>query len=144
MTVEAASRVKLAFTATYPDGELFDTSSSDVAAEHGVEADKRFRPVAFTVGERPTIRSLEEGLLGVAVGETRRIEVPHEDLRVTYDRDAFESMVEGPVETGLRVHAATGLLGEVVCADAETVTVDFDPERAGETLTFEVEVLAVE
>ncbi|MFB6159739.1 MAG: peptidylprolyl isomerase [Haloferacaceae archaeon] len=144
MVVEPGTRVKIAFTATYPDGELFDTSSPAVAADHGVDADKRFRPIVLEVGEEPAIPSLREGLVGMAEGETKRIEVPHEDLQLTYDRDAFEAMVGGPAERGMEVHATTGLLGEVVALDDDAVTVDFDPERSGQTLTFDVEVLAVE
>ncbi|MFB1064641.1 hypothetical protein [Natrinema sp. H-ect4] len=58
MVVEHGSRVKIAFTATYPDGERFDTSSREVAAEHGVDADKRFRPVVLEIGAEPGIESL--------------------------------------------------------------------------------------
>lgn len=144
MVVEWGSRVKIAFTATYPDGELFDTSSPEVAAEHGAEADKRFRPIVLEIGTEPTIASLQEGLLGMREGETGRIEVPHDDLVLAYDRDAFEAMVGEAVAAGTTVRAETGLLGTVVAADDESVTVDFDPDRSGQTLTFEVEVLEVE
>ena len=144
MVVRDGSRVKLAFTATYPDGELFDTSSRDVAAEHGATADKRFRPIVLEIGSAPAIESLQEGLVGMDVGDTGHIEVPHDDLRLAYDRDEFERMVDGPAEVGLQVHAMTGLLGEVVEVDDDAVTVDFDPERAGQVLTFEVEVLEIE
>ena len=107
-------------------------------------ADKRFRPIVLEVGSAPAIESLQEGLLGMDVGETARIEVPHEDLRLAYDRDEFERMVDAPAEVGARIHAMTGLLGEVVAVDDDVVTVDFDPERSGQVLTFEVEVLEVE
>jgi peptidyl-prolyl cis-trans isomerase B (cyclophilin B) len=144
MAVEHGSRVKIAFTATYPNGELFDTSSREVAAAHGMETEKRFRPIVLTIGSGPTIESLQEGLLGMAVGERKHIEVPHEDFQVTYDPAEFEAMVGDPPEVGMEIHAEIGLLGEVVAVDGEAVTVDFDPERSGETLTFEVEVAEVE
>lgn len=38
----------------------------------------------------------------------------------------------------------TGLLEEVVETTADSVTVDFDPDRSGEVLIFDVEVLEVE
>ncbi|WP_435345845.1 FKBP-type peptidyl-prolyl cis-trans isomerase [Haloarchaeobius sp. HRN-SO-5] len=144
MAVEQGSKVKLAFTATYPDGELYDTSSREVAAEHGVEGDKRFRPIVVEVGSSPTIQSLQEGLLGMEVGDTREITVPHEEFRLTWDRTEFETMVDEPATEGMEVHAKTGLIGRVVSLDDESVTVDFDPDRAGESLTFDVEVLEVE
>lgn len=144
MAVVDGSRVKIAFTATYPDGELFDTSSRRVAVEHGVDAEKRFRPIVVEIGSEPAIESLQAGLLGMEEGETKRIEVPHADLALEYDRAEFESMVGESPTVGSRVHAMTGLLGEVVDVDGETVTIDFDPERAEQVLTFDVEVLEVE
>jgi len=143
MTVEQGSRVTIDFTATYPDGELFDTSSAERAAAAKLESEKRFRPVVLEIGADPTIASLEAGLRGMDAGEHATIEVPHEDLQVTYDREAFESMVDGEPTVGREVHAMTGLLGEVVAVDPASVTVDFDPDRAGQTLTFEVEVVEV-
>ena len=50
MAIEESDRVKVAFTATYPDGELFDTSSKEVAVERGLETDKRFRPIVLEIG----------------------------------------------------------------------------------------------
>jgi len=144
MAVTEGSRVKIAFTATYPDGTLFDTSSRTVAAEHGVDDDKRFLPIVLEIGQEPTIESLEAGLLGTSVGETTTIEVPHEELALTYDREEFEGMVDEPAEPGVQIHAATGLLGEVVAVTDDEVVVDFEPERAGQPLRFEVEVLEVD
>jgi len=92
----------------------------------------------------PGIESLQEGLLGSEAGERETVDVPHEDLQLIYDRSKFESMVEESAEVGAEIHAKTGLLGEVVAVDEESVPVDFDPERAGQTLTFEVEVLEIE
>ena len=144
MSVEHGSRVKLAFTATYPDGELFDTSSKEVAMEHDADPDKRYRPIVIDVGSEPAIESLQTGLLGMAEGERKRIDVPHDDLTFTYGRDEFESMVADSAEVGRQIHAKTGLLGEVVDVDDDIVTVDFDPERSGQVVTFDVEVLEIE
>lgn len=144
MGVEPGTRVKISFTATYPDGERFDTSSQEVAAEYDIDADERLRPIVLEVGSEPAISSLQEGLLGMEVGETKRIEVPHEDLQIRYDRSVFEAMAGEPAETGQEIHAKAGLLGEVVAVDDATVTVDFDPERSGQALTFDVEVLEIE
>lgn len=145
MSVAPGSRVKIAFTATYPDGALFDTSSRVVAAEHGLDTTaKRFRPIALEVGAEPTLPSLEEALVGLSVGDEATVEVPHEELTFAYDRADFEEMVDGPAEPGRQVHAATGLLGEVTAVTDDTVTVDVDPDRAGQPVTFDVEVLAVD
>ena len=61
MKVEPGTRVKIAFTATYPDGELFDTSSQEVAVEYDVDADNRFRPIVLEVGAEPPSRHFRRG-----------------------------------------------------------------------------------
>lgn len=144
MVVTDGSRVKIEFTATYPDGGLFDTSSKEVAVEHGVSDEKRIRPIVMEIGAEPTIESLEAGLLGLAEGETKRIDVPHDDLRFVYDRDVFETMLDGPAEVGAEVHTSTGLIGEIIEVDDEVVTIDIDPTRSGQVLTFEVEVVEID
>jgi len=144
MVVEHGSRVKIAFTATYPDGELFDTSSREVAAEHGVDADKRFRPVVLEIGAEPGIESLQEGCSAAKRASARPSTCHTKTFSSSTIGPEFESMVEESAEVGAEIHAKTGLLGEVVAVDEESVTVDFDPERAGQTLTFEVEVLEIE
>lgn len=144
MAISYGDRVKLAFTATYPDGELFDTSSREVAAEQDVETDKRFRPIVLEIGSEPAMESLQEGLIGLAEGDTERIEVPHEDFTLPYDREEFEAMVGESPEIGQEIHSLTGLLGTVVEMTADSVTVDFDPDRSGEVLTFDVEILEID
>lgn len=144
MGIEKGDRVKFAFTATYPDGTLFDTSSEEVAVEHHGDRDKRYLPIVIEIGAEPAMQSLQSGLVGMDVGDTASIEVPHEELQVVYDRDEFEEMTGETVSVGQEIHALTGLLGEVVSVDSDSVTVDFDPDRSGQVLTFDVEVLEIE
>lgn len=143
MVVEPGDRVQIAFTATYPDGELFDTSSLSVAREYGETTAGRYEPMVLEVGAEPALDALQAGLLGMEEGGTKRVGVPNEQLRFVYDREDFESMVGAPPEIGTKVRTQTGLVGEIVEL-GEQVTVDFAADRNGETVTFEVEVLAVE
>lgn len=144
MAITQGDRVKLEFTATYPDSELVDTSSREVAAEHGLEADKRFRPIVVEIGSEPAVETQQKELLGLEEGEATLIEAPDEDFMFTYNRKEFEALVDEPAEVGREIHAMTGLLGEIVEATDDSVTVDFDPDRSGEVLLFDVEVLEVE
>ena len=144
MVVEPGSRVTIDFVATYPDGDLFDTSRADVAANHDQVHRRDPRPLVLTVGREPAFDALQAALLGTAEGDEKTVRVPHEQLRYTYDRAAFDEMVGAPPELGTKVRTETGLVGSVVELSADHVTVDFDPDRAGETLVFEVEVLDVE
>jgi peptidyl-prolyl cis-trans isomerase B (cyclophilin B) len=155
-TVERGDTVVVEYVGRFENGGVFDTSRYEVADEHGlVEAQDReasdYKPLAVTVGDGAVIEGLDEGLVGLSVGEEATIEVPPEkgygefaDDRVReYDRDSFEGMVGQEPEIGLHVHAENGLHGDVTAITDDGVEVDFNHELAGRTLLFDVEVVDV-
>ncbi len=144
MVVEPGSRVTIDFQATYPDGELFDTSMPDVAREAAGGKRRAKGPLVLEVGHEPAFDALQAALLGMSEGDAKQVTVPSEQLQYTYDRDEFESMVGAPPEIGTKVRTETGLVGSVAELEPDRVTVDFDPDRTGDVLTFEIQVLSVE
>jgi FKBP-type peptidyl-prolyl cis-trans isomerase 2 len=53
-------------------------------------------------------------------------------------------MIDGRMpEEGAHLETQNGQQGEIVHVDEAVVRVDFDPELAGETLEFEVEIVDV-
>jgi peptidyl-prolyl cis-trans isomerase B (cyclophilin B) len=155
-TVEPGDTVIVEYVGRFESGGLFDTSRYEVAAEHGLaEAKDRdesaYKPLAVTVGDGAIIEGLDEGLVGLSVGEEATIEVPPEkgygefsDEKVReYDHETFEGMVGQEPEIGLHVHAENGLHGDVTAITDESVEVDFNHELAGKTLLFDVEVVDV-
>jgi len=148
--VAAGDRVTVAYVGRFEDGTVFASSDPEVAAAHDLPADPS--PLVFTVGENEVIPGLDEGVRGLATGETATVEVepaaaygPHREDRVReYDRERFEAMVGEPPRVGLHVQAHNDLHGDVTVAEGDTVEVDFNHELAGRTLLFELDVLAVE
>jgi peptidyl-prolyl cis-trans isomerase B (cyclophilin B) len=156
-TVEPGDIVTVEYVGRFAGGELFDTSRYDVAEAAGLaDAQGRdpdeYTPLSFTVGTDSVIEGLDDGVRGLAAGESATIEVPPEkaygefrDERVReYDPETFEGMVGQEPEIGLHVHAENGLHGDVTAITDEAVVVDFNHELAGKTLVFEVEVLSVQ
>lgn len=78
---------------------------------------------------------------GVLPGRPFELGHQNEGGRSTFDDRLSEGGLD---EVGRKIHTMTGLLGEVVETTADSVTVDFDPDRSGEVLIFDVEVLEVE
>jgi peptidyl-prolyl cis-trans isomerase B (cyclophilin B) len=156
-TVEPGDTVVLEYVGRFENGSVFDTSRYEVAAEHGLaDAQGRdpseYTPLAITVGDEAVIEGLDEGLVGLSVGEAATIEVPPEkgygafvdDKVREYDRETFEGMVGQEPEIGLHVHAENGLHGDVTAITDDHVEVDFNHELAGKTLVFDVEIVDVQ
>lgn len=157
MAIENGSQVAIEYVGRHTDGEVFDTSREEVAEESGLTDDphnqgREWKPLEFEVGAGQVIEGMEEGLIGMEEGEEDTITVPpekgygdvREDLLQEVDRGEFEGMVGQEAEEGMHVHTQDGAHGDVTDVDADTVTLDFNHELAGETLEFEVEVLSVE
>jgi len=151
MTVEPGDTATIEYVGRLADGEVFDTSDRGVAQEAGIVDEGRvYQPLTVEVGEDSVIPGLQEALLQMEEGDQATVTVPPEraygdrtDERVgEYDRETFEGMLgDRDLGEGVEVVADSGLRGRVVALDAETVTVDFNHELAGEQLTFELEVL---
>lgn len=151
MTVEPGDTVTVAYVGRLADGELFDTSDRALAQEEGiVEEGRVYQPLTVEVGEDSVIPGLQEALLQMEEGDRATVTIPpgrayghRTDERIgEYSREAFEGMLgDRDLAEGVEVVADNGLQGRVVDIDAETVTVDFNHELAGEHLTFELEIL---
>lgn len=157
MPITDGDEVTIEYTGRLPDGSLFDSSDSDLAAESGLaeeHPDREFAPLTVHVGESDVIEGLQEALRGLENGDTTVVEIPpekaygkHKESRVAeYERDAFDDMIgDRELEIGFEVEVKeTGLPGRVTEFDDDVVIVDFNHELAGEPLTFEIEIVDVE
>ena len=153
MPITAGDTVTIEYVGRHDDDTVFDTSREAVAEEAGLETHREFSPLTFEVGAGKVIDGLDEALEGMDEGDTDTVTIPPEaaygersdDRVIDYDADEFAAMVEGhEPEVGMQIQTEQGLPGTVSHIDDEVVRVDFNHDLAGETLTFEVEVLSVE
>lgn len=156
MTISHGDTVTLEYVGRLDDGEIFDTSDRVLAQQEGLlseNPERVYKPLTVEVGEDSVIPGLQEALLGMEAGEQATVTIPPEraygeyteERLGEYDREAFEEMLgDRELEEGFEVEADSGLTGQVVDIGPETVTVDFNHELAGETLTFEIEILEVD
>jgi FKBP-type peptidyl-prolyl cis-trans isomerase 2 len=155
MPVSRGDTVTVEYVGRTADGTVFDTSRESVAAAEGLDhhPDRSYDPLTVEIGSGRIIEGLEEGLLGLEVGEEATIEVPPEegygshtdDRVVAYDAPEFREMVDtAQPQEGLEVKTNEGLPGTVVGVGDDVVRVDFNYDLAGKHLAFEVEILAVE
>ncbi|CCQ36603.1 FKBP-type peptidylprolyl isomerase [Natronomonas moolapensis 8.8.11] len=155
MTIATGDSVTLEYTGRLDDETVFDTSREAVAEEAGLaeaQPDREYTPLTVDVGAEQVIEGMEEGLVGLEAGETTTLTIPpekaygeHSEERVQeFETEELREMLGGQTpEEGAYLEAQNGQHGEVVHSGEAVVRVDFNPRLAGETLTFEIEIVEV-
>ena len=139
--IEPGSRVTLLYTLSVEDGTV-------------VESTDGFDPLSFTLGDGTLIAGLEAVLVGLRAGDKQCLQIdPREGFGYPdvgnvhfLPRERFPEDVEpqAGLIVGFETPGGDELPGTVLEVDAEQVRVDFNHPLAGRTITFDVEVLAVE
>jgi FKBP-type peptidyl-prolyl cis-trans isomerase SlyD len=118
-----------------------------------MESTAEAEPIEFIQGMGQIIPGLEAALYGMKVGEKKTIEIQPEDAYGVYDPDSLEVAKkdefseEIPLDVGtfldLRDDEGEVLSAQVIEADEDTVTLDFNHPLAGKVLTFEITIAAL-
>ncbi len=140
MAVKKGDTVKVHYTGTLEDGEVFDSSQGH-------------DPLSFTVGSGQVIPGFEDAVLGMEIGGKKDVLIPVERA---YGKRKEEMVIVAPVEQippGLdpeigQMLEVGGTGGEilkvrVVALDDENITLDANPPLAGMDLNFSIELVSV-
>jgi len=138
--VENGKFVKVEYTGTLENGDVFDTN-------------KNSHPIEVEVGAGKLIKGFENALVGMEQNEKKNFTLSpeegygkrNEELEQTFSRselpDGFDPQV-GQV-LALRHPEGGQIPARVKHADAEKITVDLNHPLAGKTLSFEIEILEI-
>jgi peptidylprolyl isomerase len=139
MSAKNGNTVHIHYTGTLDNGETFDSSIGQ-------------DPLAFTLGSGQVIAGFDSAVLGMTLGEKKTIRIPADEAYGDYD-DALVIQVsrnELPdmnYEVGmeLAMQQASGRNVPVIVLDVADEWVAFDANHplAGEALTFELELVAI-
>ena len=155
MPIATGNSVTLEYTGRLDDDTVFDTSREQVAAETGLaeaQPEREYEPLTVEVGAGAVIEGMDEGLVGLEAGETATLSIPPEKAYgewsekyvQEFETDELREMLGGQTpEEGAQLEAQNGQRGAVTHVDEELVRVDFNPDLAGETLEFDIEILEV-
>jgi len=78
-TVKNGDNISVDYTGSFVNGKVFDTSIQNVAEENNLPPhDGAYKPLNFTVGKGQVIKGFDEGVVGMKVGETRKLTIPSE------------------------------------------------------------------
>jgi peptidylprolyl isomerase len=139
MPVKNGDAVRVHYRGTLADGTEFDSSEGH-------------DPLAFTTGAGQVIPGFENAVVGMEIGDTVTVTIPpdeaygprYEQLTHTVSVSDFgsEPCVGGTVN--LTSPEGDDLMGRIVSIEGDAVALDFNHPLAGETLTFDIELVAVE
>ena len=126
--------VQVHYHGTLDHGEVFDSSRGGA-------------PFEFTVGVGDVIAGFDDAVRGLAVGESVTVTLPPAQAYGERDEGLiFELGAAGAPEglaVGDRVQLANGATATVLNITEDLVQVDANHALAGETLTFEIELVAI-
>ena len=132
--------VQVHYMGSFDNGTVFDSSYDG-------------EPLAFVIGDGSMIAGFDAAVRGMEVGDTKTVTIPaveaygeyQLDLVVVLPLDEFEE----DLEVGQQVSLQNVTSGEMVyftvvdISDTE-VTLDANPPLAGQNLTFDIELVAIE
>ncbi|MBR1369254.1 peptidylprolyl isomerase [Methanocalculus chunghsingensis] len=132
--------VRVHYTGTLEDGEVFDSSLDR-------------EPIEFTIGAGQVIPGFDENLEGMEPGESKRIEIPpdraygerNDEIIFPVPKDQFPPDVTPNLGDRFQVQVGEDQVIEVTITEIgdETVTLDANHPLAGKTLVFELTLVEI-
>lgn len=132
--------VKVHYTGTLENGEVFDTSQER-------------EPLEFQLGQGQLIPGFEKAVIGMSEGDSTKVDIPsdeaygevRDDLVINVPKDQLPDDVEPKIGMQLQVNQQNGQPIPVRITEIknEELILDANHPLAGKDLTFEIELLEV-
>jgi len=140
-TVANGSKVKIHYTGTFENGEVFDSS-------------RDAEPLEFEVGTGQVIPGFDNAVVGMKVGETKSVRLPEGEAYGPYNEEMVFDAEPDQFEEGLlpevgqqfqtQLEDETPLLLTVKSVDDGKVVLDANHPMAGKILNFDLEVVSID
>jgi len=140
--VIAGSKVKVHYTGTLDDGEVFDTSSGK-------------EPLEFEVGAKQVIPGFENGIIGMTLNQEKTIKIHSKDAYGDRDERMVQRVPKNQLPPNLKdakkgnylhLQGPDGRVFNVKVSDVteEELIIDMNHPMAGKTLNFKIKVVGIE
>jgi len=149
--VETGDMVQIEFIEKDQNENIIDTSRKDVAQKSGIfDPNKIYAPLSFRVGAGKVFAGLEEGMLGMRLGQSKAIVIPPQKAYGVRN-PALISIVPIEVFTGngitpkegMTIKLTEGGTVRVLNIHGNDVQLDTNHPMAGQTLVFEVSLVGL-
>ncbi len=139
-TIKDGDTVKVHYTGTLENGEVFDSSEGR-------------DPLQFTMGAGQLIPGFEKAVMGLKVGDSTKAEIPSAEaygehnpqMEVTIQKSQLPADLDPEVGMQLQLTQENGqpVPCQVTKIEGEDVTIDANHPLAGKDLTFDIEVVEI-
>lgn len=139
-TIKNGDTVKVHYTGTLENGEVFDSSEGR-------------DPLQFTLGAGQLIPGFEKAVMGLEVGDSTKAEIPSAEaygehnpqMEVTIAKTQLPEDLEPVIGMQLQLNQENGqpVPCQITKIEGEEITIDANHPLAGKDLTFEIEVVEI-
>ncbi len=146
-------KVKFHYSATLEDGTVFDSTYEDFCEDEECGCEGEPGPMELTIGSGEFFPEIEQALVGMAVGEKKKVMIPSADAFGDYDQEKVFTAKRSEIPEDLQpeVGDAYTLANDndeevdvtVVEVTSDSVTFDSNHPLAGEDLSFEIELVEI-
>ena len=137
---KSGDTVKVHYTGTLSDNTEFDSSQGG-------------EPLSFTIGQNMVIPGFENGVVGMKVGESKKVTIPADQAYGPYNNKLVAAVPRSQVPPELdvsvgmilQVRSTEGGLARAIVRDVSEneITLDLNHPLAGQDLTFEIELVEI-
>lgn len=138
--VKADDTVKVHYTGTHVDGEVFDSS-------------REREPLEFTMGQGMIIPGFEKALIDMSVSETKTVNIPSAEAYGERREDLVQEVPKNQLPEELKPEVGMPLMSQtpdgqemrltITEVKETTILVDANHPLAGKDLTFELELVEI-
>lgn len=138
MVIENGDQVSLEYTGTLADGTVFDSNVGKSA-------------LTFTAGAGQMIAGFDSAVIGMVMGQEKTFTLPpeqaygnrREELVQKINLSELKAAIGMDPAVGMSLSASNGMQGIVTNISEGIVSVDFNHELAGKSLTFKIKILEI-
>lgn len=140
MVVEKGNTIKVEYTGSFENGEVFDASE-----KHG-------QPLEFKAGEGMVVPGFDKAVIGMNVGEEKEFTLKPEDAYGESNPEAIQKVPKDkfPAEAkkgmmiGIPLPNGQQMPAKIVKIEDDGVTIDMNNPMAGKVLVFKIKIVSIE
>jgi len=146
MAIKDGDFVKLEFTGKIKEtGDIFDTTNEEVAKEADIFVEnKDYGPIPIVVGGSHLLKAIDEAVIGLGEGESKKVDVTPEDGFGERDPKNIQLIpMKEFKKQGMKPYVgmeitSEGHKGRVLTLSGGRVRVDFNHDLAGKNLEYDL------